>query len=170
MYNKDKQIIAIKQKELQSIKDKVQESTVSDVNVIIVNKKERRRIWNDSYGFYNQKAIMELLTQISPTELQVLMYCMGKCNYGNIVDIRRADLANDLEISESTIKRSTNNLCSDNVLRRVKMGRNNYYIIDPSISFKGNTTERFALSELLDSGLDLQIVVNESNKLEVAIK
>ena len=170
MYNKDSDIISLKQEELQEIKDKVQESTMSDVNVIIVNKKERRRIWSDSYSFINQKALMELLTQIDPLELKILMYFIGLTNYGNIVNVRIPKITEDLSICKRTVIKCTKNLCSENVLHKVKKGREVYYIIDPSITFKGNTTERFALSELLESELDLQIIVNDSNKLEVAIK
>ena len=170
MYNKDNDIISLKQEELQEIKDKVQESTMSDVNVIIVNKKERRRIWNDSYTFINQKALMEVLTQITPLECKILMYFIGLTNYGNIVDIRIPKITEDLGIQKNAIIKCTKKLCSDNVLHKVKKGRDVYYIIDPSITFKGNTSERFALSELLESDSDLQIIVNDSNKLEVAIK
>jgi hypothetical protein len=171
MYNKDNDVISLKQEELQEIKDKVQESTMSDVNVIIVNKKERRRIFSDSsYGFHNQNAIMELTTQLSSLECKIFLYFMAKCNYGNIVDARLPEIAKYLGVQKNAVIKCTKNLCSDNVIHKVRKGREVYYIIDPSITFKGNTTERFALSELLESEVDLQIIVNDSNKLEVAIK
>jgi len=121
----------------------------TQVNVFIKRDKEK---FDDDFTFLFIGKQNEIIRNISPIGAKVFLWFCCEMMYGNFVEILQKRLAILINVSESSLKRAIKELIDSKVIIPYKNAndtRQNFYIINPIHSWRGNAKERTkALKEI----------------------
>lgn len=157
-------IIHLQPEEINEIEDSVysvyKENTNSEVNVYVNQKREKPPDTLD-YVMLFQAVNLALSKELTPTACKVLLYIVSLTQYGNHVGCDIKTIAEELSLSEISVKRSIKSLKERNVILSYKDpqdNRRNVYILNPHQSWKGTLMERF---KVMKTKAHKQININQ---------
>lgn len=71
---------------------------------------------------------------------RVLDYFFANLGFENYVNIPQQTIADELDIKRSNVSKSIKKLCSKNIISKERVGRNNFYRINPELVWRGKTS------------------------------
>lgn len=88
-----------------------------------------------------QTAILRAAEELNGEALRVLNFFMGVTDFGNVVMISTREIAERLGMQQPNVSRAIKTLVEKEYLFKEKRGRNNIYMINPYVAWKGQAKQ-----------------------------
>ena len=121
----------------------------------VLKRMDYLRIMSDALS------MMAIDTTLTRSDLVVMLYCLSVCDYGNEFSVPQKVVADECGISRVQVNKAFKKLCDREWLIVIRqIGRQNVYLLNPSIAFKTRAINYHELVERFD---ELAIGVVEDN-------
>lgn len=74
-------------------------------------------------------------------DIRILSYFIANVGFENYVNIPQQKVADDLDIKQPDVSKSLKKLQNKNIITKEKVGRNNFYRVNPELIWRGKTAE-----------------------------
>lgn len=92
-------------------------------------------------GFMYMFEKMSKDKELGTYDLRVLMYLLGNVGFENWISITQENIASELEIKRPNIARTLKKLSEKNIISKEKVGRSNFYKVNPEFVWRGKTSK-----------------------------
>lgn len=124
-----------------------------DDAVVAVTLKYKKQLPIPYFAMVFQETAIELIKALKDSALKVLLLCVGKMGYGNIISIDQATISEGTKLSTATVKRGLQDLIAKNIIIAApdpQDKRRKIYTVNPRIAWRGKAKNRIALIRTLE--------------------
>jgi len=139
---------SIDKKQAESISNKIREEIGAETAITIYNGRKPIPRGTPDFTMIFQVINVTLSKILKPATCKILLYFLGKAEYGNFIPINVETIMEELEISESSVIRGIKQLQETHIIITTKdLGdkRRNVYFLNPHHSWRGTWKKRIEI-------------------------
>lgn len=153
----------IDQETAEEIEEILKEKYEKDEKQISIFYGKKYPKWLPDFVMLFQCVNVTLSKELYPSSCKILLYFLGKMVYGNFVSMMQDEIADELEMSRTTVWRSLKQLKEYNIVLSSKHqsfdSRSNEYYLNPYTAWRGTFKRRSAVLKEIDK-MQLELPLN----------